>query len=156
MILRARPMLGRSHRMSVPLQLPIPAAEEEEAMLDAGSAHHRARPPRPRPSDAAIASAFAHIDGNGNGVLSPQEVTRALRMDPELRQLLGLPAVIRGDDGSRMLFDVIFERLDRDGSGELDLAEFSALFADLDEAAAAADAKPRTLKQIEHTAAAPA
>lgn len=96
---------------------------------------HRRQPGRASTSsalgDAGIALAFQRIDTNGNGSLSRLEVRRALKTDPELRKLLGLPAQIRPNDGSLELFDEIFKLLDTDDSKALGLNEFAKVFAGL-------------------------
>ena len=61
-------------------------------------------------SELAIAEAFARIDANGDGVLSRTEVI-ACRANEDIRALLGLPKVIRQEDGTRDAFEAVFQRL---------------------------------------------
>ena len=68
------------------------------------------------------------IDRNGDGVLSRIEVIRACRSDPSICELLGLPRVIRQEDGTRDAFEQVFQQLDADDSKSIDLGEMLAFF----------------------------
>ena len=46
----------------------------------------------------------------------------------QVRELLGLPQHIRQEDGSRDLFEAVFQRLDLDGSKSIAYEEFATLF----------------------------
>jgi len=74
------------------------------------------------------AEAFARIDTNGDGLLSRAEIIKACRVDPEVCGLLGLPQWIRQEDGSRDIFETVFQGLDADSSRYIDLAEFMRVF----------------------------
>ena len=77
---------------------------------------------------AAIARAFARIDRNGDGVLSRIEVIKACRDDESIRVLLGLPRVIRQEDGTRDAFERVFQHLDADSSKSISFDEFMRVF----------------------------
>ena len=77
------------------------------------------------PATSEIAEAFARIDTNGDGVLSRIEVIKACRADEGVRMLLRLPQVIRQEDGTRDVFERVFQRLDADDSKEITLVEVS-------------------------------
>merc|ERR1712048_235278 len=72
--------------------------------------------------------AFALIDGNGNGKISRAEVIKACRESEKVRNLLGLPKVIRQEDGSRDQFEAVFQRMDKNESKDVSLDEFSSFF----------------------------
>ena len=72
------------------------------------------------------------MDKNGDGKLSRAEVIKACRSDASIRELLGLPAVVRQEDGTREAFEAVFQAIDRDGSKAIDEAEFVAYFASAD------------------------
>merc|ERR1711862_153693 len=85
--------------------------------------------------------AFALIDKNGNGTLSRIEVIKACRESEEVRRLLGLPQVIREEDGTRDAFEAIFQRFDKDNSKSITYDEFeSTLYKD----SIRSDANPRS------------
>ena len=83
-----------------------------------------AEPPGPGVDAAHFAAAFRRIDKNGDGVLSRIEVIQAAKRDPEVRSLLGLPAAIRQEDGTRDAFEAVFQRLDADSSRTITAEEF--------------------------------
>lgn len=111
--LTARPRLADAGRRSLPWTLPN---QERVAAVDDDTSR-------------ALSQAFARIDSNGDGVLSRAEVIKACRHDEETRVLLGLPAKIRQEDGTRDAFEEIFQWLDGDMSKQIDFAEFCAAFS---------------------------
>ena len=78
-----------------------------------------------------MAAAFEVIDRNRDGVLSRIEVIKACRSNAYVRSLLGLPSVIRQEDGSRDRFEAVFQAIDVDDSKAIDPTEFSRLFMTL-------------------------
>ena len=72
-----------------------------------------------------IEAVFRLIDKNGNGELSRAEVIQACRANEQVHTLLGLPKNIRQEDGTRDLFEVVFQKLDADNSKSITLDEFS-------------------------------
>ena len=77
---------------------------------------------------ASIEDAFRRIDANGDGVLSRIEVIKACRANEDIRALLGLPKVIRQEDGTRDAFEAVFQAVDGDGSKGIDEEEFVGYF----------------------------
>lgn len=77
---------------------------------------------------AMVRAAFKRIDKNGDGVLSRIEVVQALRSDAEVRMLLHLPQKIRQEDGTRDLFERVYQQIDTDESKSITLQEFEAYF----------------------------
>ena len=55
--------------------------------------------------------AFELIDKDGGGTLSRAEVILAVRRDTTVRTVLGLPAVIHQEDGSRDRFEQVFQAM---------------------------------------------
>jgi Ca2+-binding EF-hand superfamily protein len=72
-----------------------------------------------------IEAVFRLIDKNGDGALSRAEVIKACRANEKVHTLLGLPKNIRQEDGTRDLFEVVFQKLDADDSKSITLDEFS-------------------------------
>ena len=70
-------------------------------------------------------AAFHLMDKDGNGKLSRAEVIQALRKDATVRKVLGLPAVIRQEDGTRDRFEEVFQAMDTDGSKAVPFDEFA-------------------------------
>ena len=77
---------------------------------------------------AMVREAFNRIDKNGDGTLSRIEVVQALRSSEEVRMLLHLPQKIRQEDGTRDLFERVFQKMDADESKSITLPEFEAYF----------------------------
>ena len=69
-------------------------------------------------------AAFRLMDKDGNGKLSRAEVIQAVRKDAAVRKVLGLPAVIRQEDG-RDLFEEVFQAMDTDGTKAVPFDEFA-------------------------------
>ena len=78
---------------------------------------------------AIVHAAFKLIDKNGDGVLSRIEVVKALRDSAQVRKLLALPEKIRQEDGTRDLFERVYQSIDTDDSKSITLAEFEAYFS---------------------------
>ena len=76
-----------------------------------------------------IAAAFRLCDRNGDGSLTREEVLQACGSSERVRLLLGLPRTLATEE-DRERFDQMFEDLDADGSGTVDVAEFLRVFAD--------------------------
>jgi len=75
-----------------------------------------------------IRSAFNLIDKNNDRVLSRIEVIKALRGSVVVRLLLQLPQYIKQEDGTRELFEQIFQEIDVDNSNDITLHEFGDYF----------------------------
>jgi len=91
----------------------------------AGGVHGGEATPSPHVTTAAMARrAFELIDRDGGGTLSRAEVILAVRRDVAVRALLGLPATIRQEDGSRDNFERVFQAMDVDDSKQIDADEF--------------------------------
>jgi hypothetical protein len=67
---------------------------------------------------------FEMIDKNGDKKLSRAEVIKVCRANEGVRTLLGLPANIRQEDGTRDQFEKVFQQMDQDDSKEVDADEF--------------------------------
>ena len=67
---------------------------------------------------------FEMIDVNGDKKLSRAEVIKVCRANEGIRTLLGLPANIRQEDGTRDQFEKVFQQMDQDDSKEVDADEF--------------------------------
>ena len=76
-----------------------------------------------------VEKAFRLIDANNDGELSRAEVIKACRADERVRTLLGLPRVIRQEDGTRDAFEEVFQRIDADDSKAISLDEFCRVFS---------------------------
>ena len=72
---------------------------------------------------------FRIIDTNGDGVLSRVEIVTACRANPEVAKCLGLPQHIKPEDGSRDLFERIYQKMDVDGSKDVDLEDFKLFWS---------------------------
>ena len=79
-------------------------------------------------ADAVATAAFERIDKDGSGTLSRIEIIQACKIDPGVRSLLGIPAAIRQEDGSRDALELVFQAIDKDGSKAITLAEFLGTF----------------------------
>ena len=76
---------------------------------------------------AQLEAIFHSIDANGDGQLSAAEVIKALRVNPVVARMLGLDHV-RQEDGSRDVFERIFQEIDMDHNRKIDKSEFVAYF----------------------------
>ena len=71
---------------------------------------------------------FDRADSNHDGQVNKRELIFALRRDPALCELLGLPSHIHQEDGSRDAFERVFQGADHDDNrGELSWEEFKEL-----------------------------
>ena len=103
---------------------------ELEGAVDKVEKTHGAPPPRTDEAKAQQArAAFLKIDKNKDGSLSRAEVITAVRAEPEIRTLLGLPAQIKQEDGTRDAFEQVFQAMDVDSSKKIDEQEFVAYFS---------------------------
>ena len=78
---------------------------------------------------ALVHAAFKLIDKNGDGALSRIEIVKALRTSAQVRKLLALPEKIRQEDGTRDLFERVYQAIDTDDSKSITLTEFEAYFS---------------------------
>jgi hypothetical protein len=102
--------------------------EEQLVVVDPSSQARAAPAKLTDEAEQRCKRAFALIDKNGNGKLSRAEVIKACRESEEVRRLLGLPKVIRQQDGSRDRFEAVFQRLDGNASKAISQDEFASLF----------------------------
>ena len=94
---------------------------------------------------AAAAAAFAKIDKDGSGAITRIEVIQAAKRDSDLRTMLGLPAAIKQEDGSREALEALFARMQGDGEAtekQVTLPDFLRVFGP-----PGADAGPPAVKQ---------
>jgi|EP00908_Phaeocystis_cordata_P010876 hypothetical protein len=107
-------------------KLPKPSTGELVAQIKASAAAKQG-------GDASVCTALVHaafklIDKNGDGTLSRIEVVKALRDSAQVRELLQLPQKIRQEDGTRDLFEKVYQAIDTDDSKSITLKEFEAYF----------------------------
>lgn len=108
---------------------PPPQPIGSSAALGSALAEPRANGPPPKVARVdSILQAFKRIDTNDNGSLSRAEVVNACRNDERARKLLGLPQRIRQEDGTRDIFEELYQKMDKDGSKSVDRDEFVAFF----------------------------
>jgi hypothetical protein len=67
---------------------------------------------------------FERADRDGDGAVNKRELILALRREPELCEMLGLPAHIRQEDGSRDKFQRLFDSADHEDDRLLSVEEF--------------------------------
>jgi hypothetical protein len=71
---------------------------------------------------------FDRADRDGDGAVNKRELILALRREPELCEMLGLPAHIRqAEDGSRDKFQRLFDSADHEDDRLLSVEEFQEL-----------------------------
>jgi hypothetical protein len=75
-------------------------------------------------NDEQLYALFCRMDVNGDGNINKRELIFALRKEPELCELLGLPSRIQQEDGSREAFERVFQEVDGDDNRELSWEEF--------------------------------
>ena len=129
-VLTAEPSHGDLKLIAQTLCLP-PLAKSNSADL---VAQIKASSKAKEEGDAGVCTAIVHaafklIDKNGDGVLSRIEVVKALRDSAQVRKLLALPEKIRQEDGTRDLFERVYQSIDTDDSKSITLAEFEAYFS---------------------------
>ena len=129
-VLTAEPSHGDLKLIAQTLCLP-PLAKSNSADL---VAQIKASSKAKQEGDAGVCTALVHaafklIDKNGDGVLSRIEVVKALRDSAQVRKLLALPEKIRQEDGTRDLFERVYQSIDTDDSKSITLAEFEAYFS---------------------------
>ena len=80
------------------------------------------------PRSEAIRKLFTEIDRVGTGTLTRRDILLAIRQDPskkqQLREIAGFPDHVQQEDGSRDLFEGIFQEMDGDDSNDLSFDEF--------------------------------
>ena len=74
------------------------------------------------------AAAFAKIDKDASGDISRIELIQAVRSDAGVRSLLGLPATIRQEDGSRDAFEAVFQAMAADHAKVVTESDFVRVF----------------------------
>merc|ERR1711881_425823 len=74
-----------------------------------------------------LQTAFGRLDINGDGAISKEEIMSALARDPDLGELLGMSAELTADERFFQA-GVIFQDMDTDRGGDVDLDEFVAFF----------------------------
>ena len=123
---------GPPHWLSMaPPHLSIGCARSPEMASPSPHGSAVGTAPHCRASEAALrraAMSGSRGDRNGDGVLSRIEVIKACRDDESIRVLLGLPRVIRQEDGTRDAFERVFQHLDADSSKSISFDEFMRVF----------------------------
>ena len=99
----------------------------EQASSAAGTAF-----PAPAISMEALAQVFATLDTNQDGKLSHAEFIRGLKKHPEIANLMGMPASIQQEDGTRDKYQLAFGEMDADGSKSIELPELWHFFGHTD------------------------
>jgi hypothetical protein len=74
--------------------------------------------------EATIQSVFEFIDKQQDGVLSRIEVIQACRRNKSIADVLGIPHVIKQEDGSRDLFEKVFQCIDSESDSEISYESF--------------------------------
>lgn len=78
-------------------------------------------------SHSQLNEIFAKADRNGDGAVSRGELISRLRKDQQLAAMLGLPSHVKDED--REEFEVLFQGMDSDSSGNIDRDEFVRYFS---------------------------
>ena len=99
----------------------------EQAASAAGTAI-----PAPAISMEALAQVFATLDTNQDGKLSHAEFIRGLKKHPEIANLMGMPASIQQENGTRDKYQLAFGEMDADGSKTIELPELWRFFGHTD------------------------
>ena len=128
--LTAAPSHGELKLIAQTLCLPLLATSDSADLVAQIKASSMAK----EGGDAGVCTALVHaafklIDKNGDGVLSRIEVVKALRTSAQVRKLLALPEKIRQEDGTRDLFERVYQSIDTDDSKSITLTEFEAYFS---------------------------
>ena len=78
--------------------------------------------------DLSCEAAFKLIDKNGDGTLTRAEIIKGCRNEQRVRELLQLPLTIRQEDGTRDVFETVYQLIDKDDSKSIDLKEFQVFW----------------------------
>ena len=130
LVLTAAPSHGELKLIAQTLCLPLLTTSNSADLVAQIKASSMAK----EGGDAGVCTALVHaafklIDKNGDGVLSRIEVVKALRTSAQVRKLLALPEKIRQEDGTRDLFERVYQGIDTDDSKSITLPEFEAYFS---------------------------
>merc|ERR1711881_8591 len=90
-----------------------------------------------------LQTAFGRLDINGDGAISKEEIMSALARDPDLGELLGMSAHLTADERFFQA-GVIFQDMDTDRGGDVDVDEFIAFFGVAPSEAAELSRMPET------------
>ena len=77
---------------------------------------------------AALRRVFDGIDRNHDGSINKRELILTCRRSQAVREFLQLPQHIRQEDGTRDIFEELYQKMDKDGSKSVDRDEFVAFF----------------------------
>ena len=79
-------------------------------------------------SEAQLRALFDTIDKDGSGEINKRELIIALRKDASVCEALGLPAHIRQEDGTREMFERVFQSIDQSSDNLISWSEFLGHF----------------------------
>jgi hypothetical protein len=105
-----------------------PSESREQSEQDQTQHDSRGGEVLAQPRKEAIRALFDQIDRVGSGSLTRRDIIVAIRRDGEkkrqLREILGFPDHIYQEDGTRDVFEHVFQEMDFDGSNDLSFEEF--------------------------------
>ena len=79
-------------------------------------------------SEAQLRALFDTIDKDGSGEINKRELIIALRKDASVCEALALPAHIRQEDGTREMFERVFQSIDQSSDNLISWSEFLGHF----------------------------